>query len=82
MGNGTKIKERERLGIENITARKKVLLGKWFWRFPQEENYIWYRVIKSKYRLNENRSHEGCDLQGGRHLGWKLLNILISFFLI
>ena len=37
------------LGIRKITTFNKVLLGKWLWRFGNEENWLWRRVVVSKY---------------------------------
>ena len=28
---------------------------KWLWRFPNETNALWYKVIKTKFGLNSNR---------------------------
>lgn len=43
------------LGIRNLKLFNRALLGKWLWRFGNEREALWRRVISSKY---------GC-LQGG-----------------
>ncbi|PON67914.1 hypothetical protein PanWU01x14_099110 [Parasponia andersonii] len=43
------------LGIVKVLARKKALLMKWLWRFPNEKSALWYKFIKSKYGLNPNQ---------------------------
>ena len=42
IGNGN-------LGIRKLTTFNKALLGKWLWRFEKEEDWLWRRVVASKY---------------------------------
>ena len=37
------------LGIRNLPKLNKALLGKWVWRFAQEDHSSWKRVINTKY---------------------------------
>ena len=36
------------LGIRKITTFNKALLGKWLWRFGNEETRLWRRVVARK----------------------------------
>jgi hypothetical protein len=40
---------RRGLGVKNLMLFNKALLGKWLWRFVQEENSLWRQVIVEKY---------------------------------
>jgi hypothetical protein len=39
------------LGVKNLTPFNKALLGKWLWRFGNEQDYLWRQVIVSKYGI-------------------------------
>jgi hypothetical protein len=39
------------LGIKNLMLFNKTLLGKWLWRFGQEENSLWRQVIVMQYGI-------------------------------
>ncbi|XP_062089071.1 uncharacterized protein LOC133795633 [Humulus lupulus] len=52
------------LGIGNIEKRNKAFLMKWLWRFPLERKALWYKVVKSRYGLDEGH----WDTGGGRRL--------------
>ena len=43
------------LGIRNLKTFNVALLGKWLWRFGQESDALWRKVIEAKY---------GCDWSG------------------
>ena len=43
------------LGIRNLRTFNVALLGKWLWRFGQESDALWRKVIEAKY---------GCDWSG------------------
>ena len=38
------------LGIRTLTTFNKALVGKWLWQFGKEENWLWRRVVVSKFR--------------------------------
>ncbi|RVW90819.1 putative ribonuclease H protein [Vitis vinifera] len=39
------------LGIRNLAIFNKALLGKWLWRFANENESLWKQIISSKYDL-------------------------------
>ena len=45
------------LGIRKITTFNKALLGKWLWRFGNEETRLWRRVVARKF----GEEWEGMD---------------------
>ena len=42
------------LGIGNLDRKNMALLVKWLWRFPNEPNSLWHKVIRSKYGIHSN----------------------------
>ena len=48
-------KIKDGLGIGRLKERNKALLFKRLWRFPLEQESLWTKVIKSKFRLHPNR---------------------------
>ncbi|KAK6136806.1 hypothetical protein DH2020_029454 [Rehmannia glutinosa] len=46
-------------GIGNICLRNKALLGKWWWRFSNERDSLWGRIIVSKYGMQDNNWDAG-----------------------
>lgn len=62
-----KPKEMGGLGIGNICSKNKALLGKWWWMGSVERNSLWKRIVKSKYRLQEN----GWDVGLARYRTFK-----------
>ena len=41
------------LGIRNLAIFNKALLGKWLWRFANENESLWKQIISSKYDLQD-----------------------------
>ncbi|RVW69837.1 putative ribonuclease H protein [Vitis vinifera] len=41
------------LGIRNLAIFNKTLLGKWLWRFANENESLWKQIISSKYDLQD-----------------------------
>jgi len=39
------------LGVKKLILLNKALLGKWLWRFENEQDYLWRQVIASKYGI-------------------------------
>ncbi|RVW42450.1 Transposon TX1 uncharacterized 149 kDa protein [Vitis vinifera] len=50
------------LGIRNLAIFNKALLGKWLWRFANENDSLWKQIISSKYDLQDG----GWCSKGGR----------------
>ena len=48
-------KKKGGLGIRNLRSKKKALLFKWLWRFPNEQEALWAKVIKTKFGLHSNQ---------------------------
>ena len=47
------------LGINNLKNHRKALKVKWLWRYHQEDQALWYRVINHKYEdLNKRVTKE------------------------
>ena len=46
-------KEKGGLGIHSLSIVNRALLGKWVWKFTEEENSFWKDVIKLKYHKEE-----------------------------
>ncbi|KAK2651472.1 hypothetical protein Ddye_011328 [Dipteronia dyeriana] len=64
-----KSKANDGLKIGKIRDKNQSMLTKWIWRFGRDENGLWRRVIRSKYKVHD------------RSLFWKWhINIFDSFF--
>ncbi|RVX09662.1 F-box protein [Vitis vinifera] len=50
------------LGIRNLAIFNKALLGKWLWRFANENDSLWKQIISSNYDLQDG----GWCSKGGR----------------
>ncbi|RVX20225.1 Transposon TX1 uncharacterized 149 kDa protein [Vitis vinifera] len=46
-------KKKGGLGIRSLATFNKALLGKWLWRFANENEPLWKQIILSKYDLQE-----------------------------
>ena len=64
------------LGIRKLTTFNKTLMGKWLWRFGKEEDWLWRRVVASKYGVEWGgwtsklgREVHGCGLWRGIRMG-------------
>lgn len=42
------------LGVDDITIKNAALLFKWWWRFSEEGNTLWKKIICSIHRLEAN----------------------------
>ncbi|RVX22513.1 Kinesin-like protein KIN-7C, mitochondrial [Vitis vinifera] len=66
------------LGIRNLATFKKALLGKWLWRFANENESLWKQIISSKYDLQEGgwcskgaRDRHGVGVWKAIRNGWE-----------
>jgi hypothetical protein len=57
------------LGVRNLVAFNKALLGKWLWRFGVEESKFWRRVLVAKYGMT-GRGWYTRPVRGSH--GWSL----------
>lgn len=64
-------KENGGLGVGNLVARNKALLGKWLWRFPIEPEALWHKVLRSIYGINANGWDVKLVLRGTNRSLWK-----------
>jgi UDP-N-acetyl-D-mannosaminuronic acid transferase (WecB/TagA/CpsF family) len=39
------------LGLRKLGICNQAMLGKWLWRFGEEENHLWRRVIAAKHGM-------------------------------
>jgi hypothetical protein len=74
------------LGVQNLTLFNKALLGKWLWRFENEQDYLWRQVIASKYGIQrggwcseEARGSYGVSLWRYIRKNWVAFFNYISF---
>ena len=59
------------IGLRNFFRLNKVLLCKWSWRFANEKNALWRKVISCKYGETSGGWHI-CYIRGGFGVGlWK-----------
>ena len=64
-------KRKEGLGLKIFFKMNKALLCKWSWRFANERNPLWRKVICSKFGKTNGGWHT-CDLRGGHEISlWK-----------
>jgi len=71
-------KEQGRLGIKNLKYQSKALKVKWLWRYHQEDQALWYRVIKSKYEQLNTWVTKEVNTPYGISL-WKSIRIFWQF---
>lgn len=77
----TRPKEMGGLGMEGLLLRNKALLGKWCWRFSNERDSLWSRVICSKYELQENGWDAGLVVRMTLRSSWKYISQVCPDFL-
>ncbi|RVX07383.1 putative ribonuclease H protein [Vitis vinifera] len=66
------------LGIRSLATFNKALLGKWLWRFANENEPLWKQIILSKYDLQEGgwcskdaRNRYGVGVWKAIRKGWE-----------
>ena len=57
-------KKKGGLGLRNFSRLNKALLCKWSWRFANERNALWKKVVSSKFG-ETSRGWHTCDVKGG-----------------
>ena len=55
------------LGIHNMFLFNKALLGKWLWRYVNEIDSLWCRVVDCKY--GSQRRGDGAQIRLANHTG-------------
>lgn len=59
------------LGVKDLGAFNKVLLGKWVWRFLTNKNSLWAKVVKSRFgEIVWSRMGERLEGRRTRRRGW------------
>ncbi|WMV32209.1 hypothetical protein MTR67_025594 [Solanum verrucosum] len=71
-------KEQGGPGIKNLKYQSKALKVKWLWRYHQEDQVLWYRVIKSKYEQLNTWVTKEVNTPYGISL-WKSISIFWQF---
>ncbi|KAK8600346.1 hypothetical protein V6N12_050202 [Hibiscus sabdariffa] len=66
------------LGIFDLCTKNRALLGKWFWRFVNEQNNVWKRTVSSKYNIIPVAMLPSCDIPNKASWIWR--GICESFF--
>ncbi|RVW41542.1 LINE-1 reverse transcriptase-like [Vitis vinifera] len=62
------------LGVKNLGAFNRALLGKWVWRFANERKALWNQVIRGKYG-EERGGWRSCEPREAYGLGlWKAIS--------
>lgn len=51
--NITKKKEAGGLGVRRLLQQNLALLAKWWWRFSKDNESLWVKVVRSKYKLDQ-----------------------------
>ncbi|XP_073291108.1 protein ILITYHIA [Primulina huaijiensis] len=75
-----KPKDKGGLGGWKIIFRNKALLGKWWWRFFEEDETLWKKIIVSKYGLQENGWDAGLARNVTFRCPWKFISRLYPTF--
>ena len=52
------------MGVKSFSIMNKALLSKWNWRFANDRNSLWRKVIGIKFGESPDGWHT-CDLRGG-----------------
>jgi hypothetical protein len=74
------------LGLKNLILFNKALLGKWLWRFGNEQDSLWRQVIVSKYGFQregwcseEARGPYGVSLWRNIRKNWGVFSNFASY---
>ena len=74
------------LGVKSLSLLNKTLLAKWNWRFANEREALWNKVIRGKYGearggwcSREVREAHGLGLWKGIRADWKLVSDRLAF---
>ncbi|GMI86725.1 hypothetical protein HRI_002341800 [Hibiscus trionum] len=66
------------LGIRNISVQNRFLLSKWIWKFSNERNSLWKKVICAKYNIDRHSMEPGDHCSASYSWLWK--GIVKSFY--
>lgn len=69
------------LGIGNIIARNKALLGKWIWRSFNEPNSFWLQIILSRHGSDMNGLIPRCGKKSTLKAPWKSITNVWNDFI-
>ena len=62
------------LGIADLKIKNRALLNKWLWRFSEEEDSYWRKVIVEKYNIQNNSLLPlGINKRRCSNLWWKII---------
>ncbi|KAL8484861.1 hypothetical protein ACS0TY_027234 [Phlomoides rotata] len=65
-GSVCESKDRGGLGIKCISTFNLALLGKWHWRFLNDPEHLWHRILSSKYGSDILSGREGIGERVGK----------------
>ena len=75
-------KKKGGLGIGNLRCKNKALLFKWLWRFLNEQDTLWAKVIRSKFGLHSNNWDSGSTRKASFRSPWKFISSLYEELLL
>lgn len=74
-------KEFRERGIDHLRERNLELLGKWLWRFFDENGSLWQSIIRNKYGVDSNGWDFSHNMSPNMSLLWSQITKLYPLFL-